>query len=705
MVNINAEGRGSTAAREQEEKASATTSKPSPPLKISNTSVKGARTQFFSQAWQQVTSNSFVLNIIFHGYKIQFTSLPIQSSFSPKSMSQSVTDICRVKVKEYLKYKIIRKVKPSQGQYLSDIFPVAKKSLTDHRIIIDLSDLNLLIRKVHFKMDCIPDIMALIRPGDWFVSIHLSDAYFCIAMHLLSMPYLTFVFLHVFYQFTCLPQGFCESPRIFTKVVRVVLTYLRSRGIRIAAWIDDFILASSSRSLSQEHAFFAVRTFEELGFLPNVDKSRLAPTQKICHLGLVWDSVQYSVSIPLDKIVGVRSKCLVALSFSVTVRFLSSILGSVEYFKWGFPFAALHYRRLQRYVNSCLNRGLSYDSYVVPSSAACIDLRWWSSVGDSLPFRSLSPFVATQELYCDASLTGWGSWTSEGKEAFGAWSDKEAELHINVLEGLAVLFAFKCFYKSTYNSSILVRSDNTSVVAYINKQGGTGCSRLCDIALEIWEFCVSRNISISASHLSGVANVRADKLSRLEHSDHSYFLSQEVFDEIADSLDFSLDVDCFASRLNFKLPKFVSHYYDPLSFWVNAFSLGWSDNVYLFPPIPIIQRVLDKFIADGTGRGLLICPYWPSQSWYPTLLSLLIAPPILLPAGSIVDKACRLPRHCRQVAWTIGSSPAARKGYQGTLQYVGSRGLVVRPSLLTSDAGQNSVVGLINGCLVTVVSL
>ena len=646
-----------------------------------------------------------MLNIILHGYQIQFTSLPVQTFFCPRTISSTTTEILKVKIKEFLKFKIIKIVSPSQGQYISHIFPVPKKSLTDYRIIIDLDELNLLVRKVHFRMDCIPDIMALIRPGDWFVSIDLSDAYFCIAMHLLSMPYLTFIFLHVYYQFTCLPQGLSPAPRIFTKVVRVVLTYLRGHGIRIAAWIDDFLLASSSLSKSREHAFFAIRTFEELGFLPNIEKSQLEPSQKICHLGLVWDSVQYSVSIPLDKIVGVRSKCQVALSYSVTVRFLTSILGSIEYFKWGFPFAALHYRRLQRFVNSCLSRGLSYDSYVVPSSAACIDIRWWSSVGDSLPFRSLSPFVATQELYCDASLTGWGSWTSEGKEAFGAWSAEEAVLHINVLEGLSVLFAFKCFYKSTYNSSILVRSDNTSVVAYINKQGGTGCSSLCDIALELWDFCVSRNISISASHLSGVKNVRADKLSRMEHSDHSYFLCQDVFDAVADTLDFSLAVDCFASRLNFKIPKFISHYYDPLSFWVNAFSLAWSDKVYLFPPIPVIHRVLDKFMADGTGRGLLICPYWPSQSWYPTLLNLLIAPPILLPAGSVVDKACRLPRHCRQVAWTIGSSPVARKEYLGTLQYVGSKGLIVRPSLLTSGAGQNSVIGSINGFLITVKSL
>ena len=365
----------------------------------------------------------------------------------------------------------------------------------------------------------------------------------------------------------------------------------------------------------------------------------------------------------------------------------------------------MHYRRLQRFVNFCFAEGFSYETYVVPSASARVDLEWWSSVGESLTFRSLSPFSADLELFCDASLSGWGCWTSEGKEAFGAWSPDEAESHINILEGLAVLFGFKCFFKSTYNCNILVRTDNTSVVAYINKQGGTGCSELCDIALEIWEFCVSRKIFISASHLAGVSNVRADRLSRAEHCEHSYFLTQETFDALASELAFPLTVDCFASRLNFKLPKFISRYFDPLSFWVNAFTLVWTDGVYCFPPLPIIHRVLTKFIADETGHGLLICPYWPSQSWYPTLLSLLIAPPILIPTGTVEDVSCRLPRHCQLLGWSIGSVVAEQRAYLDQLQYVGSRGLTARPYLHTNDVGHGSVVGLINGRQVTVVSL
>ena len=664
--------------------------------------LKAARLPFFSQAWHQVTSNALILKIVCNGYKIQFVSKPYQEKFTPRSMSNKNTIICKQKIKDFLQFKIIKIVSPSQEQFISHIFPVSKKSPGDFRIIFDLSDLNLHVRKIHFKMDSIPDIMTMIQPGDFFVSIDLTDAYYCIAMHVLSLPFLTFYFLNVYYQFTCLPQGLSSAPRIFTKVICVILTFLRRQNIRIAAWIDDFLIASSSLSLCKEQAFQAVRTFEELGFVPNLEKSQLSPSQRICHLGLIWDSVEFSVSVPLDKIEHVKRKCVTALSSRVKVRFLMSILGSIEYFKWGFPYAALHYRRLQRFVNRCLASNLPYDKYVSVPKNARLDLLWWSKVKDSLPSRSLFPFKASLEVICDASQTGWGCWTSDNQETFGFWSSSEKLLHINSLEFKAVFFAFRCFFRSTYNTSILIQSDSSTVVAYINNQGGTTSARLCDLALDFWDFCIHRNISISALHLPGVKNSRADSLSRLENSEHSYSLSQSFFELLAENLSFPLKIDCFASRLNFKLEKFFSRFPEPLSSWIDAFSVRWTDNLYLFPPIPILHRVISKFISDNTAHGLLICPYWPSQFWFPSLLELLIAPPILIPSAMVWDENHRLPRSCLLVAWSIGCNRAEHMDFLGSLESVGSKVSKEKLLLGTKNAGENSVIGIINGKKITV---
>ena len=668
----------------------------------SNPPKKAARLPHFSQAWQQVTTNSLILNIVSNGYKIQFITEPCQTEFIPRHMSKKNTKICQKKVKDFLKFKIVKVVTPNHDQFLSHIFPVPKKSLGEFRIIFDLTDLNKFVRKIKFKMDKIPNIMSLIQPGDFFVSIDLSDAYYCIAMHIISLPYLTFYFLNTFYQFTCLPQGLSSAPRIFTKVMRVVLTFLRHQNIRISAWIDDFLIASSSFSLCQEHAFKTFRTFEELGFVPNTKKSQLTPSQRICHLGLIWDSLDFAVSVPEDKIASVKRKCSIALSSKVTVRFLMSILGSIEYFRWGFPNAAIHYRRLQRFVNLCLAQNLDLDSYVSASKKACIDLYWWSKVGNSLPSRSLSPFEASLDLFCDASQTGWGCWTSNNREAFGFWSYSERSLHINILESKAVMFAFCCFFRFSFNLSILIHSDSSTVVAYINKQGGTTSARLCDLALDLWEFCIKRNISIKAVHLPGIKNSRADYLSRLENNDHSYSLSNEYFALLCEAINFPLVIDCFASRLNYQLKNFISRFPDPYSSHIDAFSVKWSNNVYLFPPIPIIHRVISKFISDKTDHGLLICPYWPSQLWFPSLLELLIAPPILIPSEMVLDEFCRLPKSCQLVAWSIGCSRVKHMAYLEGLESVRSGALLERPWSTTKNAGENSVLGFINGKMITV---
>ena len=620
-------------------------------------------------------------------------------------MSASAFSVTAKKVSDLLLQGAIIIVSPSSDQYISHIFPVPKKTPGEFRIIFDLSILNLFIRKISFRMDNYHTIIAQICRGDFFISIDLSDAYHSIALHPWFRRFMTFIFDNVYYQYTCLPQGLTSSPRIFTKIMKVVLTHLRSYAIKIAAWLDDFLLSASSASLASSQASFALETLEQLGFVPNLAKSQLVPVQRISHVGLIWDSVSFTVSVPLEKLLDIQAKCVKALSSSVSVRFLSSILGSLEFFRWGFLYAPLHYRALQRDVIRFLARGLSYSSLVCVSKDARVDLQWWVDCGSELPPKSLSPFSADMTLVSDASLSGWGAWSSHGETVFGGWSDVESDEHINVLELRAVIFAFQCLFRLTYNSSILVRSDNTSVVAYINKQGGTCSKLLCDLSLELWEFCIRRNITISATHISGLSNGKADELSRRNQSEHSYYLTQDTFSALCDSISFPLVLDCFASRLNFKLSKFMSRFKDPLSSYVNAFSLPWSDKLYLFPPIPLISRVLNKFVNDKVKHGLIICPYWPSQPWFPLLLDLLIDCPLFFPAGSIQDPDSMLPNHCQFLAWSIGTSSVLRMEFLETLPCAPSGALSREPWLGTKEVGEGSPLGVVKGRLVVGISL
>ena len=71
---------------------------------------------------------------------------------------------------------------------------------------------------------------------------------------------------------------------------------------------------------------------------------------------------------------------------------------------------------------------------------------------------------------------GWGAVLPPHRVS-GLWSREVASLHINSLELLAVLQALQSFEDLVKGRSVLIRSDNMTVVSYIN-QGGT-IPRLC----------------------------------------------------------------------------------------------------------------------------------------------------------------------------------------------------------------------------------
>ena len=82
-----------------------------------------------------------------------------------------------------------------------------------------------------------------------------------------------------------------------------------------------------------------------------------------------------------------------------------------------------------------------------------------------LPGQPLHPLKHALQIFTDASKEGWGAHLNE-RTARGTW------LHINHLELKAAFLALKEFQDLCSNNIVLVATDNTAVVAYINKEGG-----------------------------------------------------------------------------------------------------------------------------------------------------------------------------------------------------------------------------------------
>ena len=99
---------------------------------------------------------------------------------------------------------------------------------------------------------------------------------------------------------------------------------------------------------------------------------------------------------------------------------------------------------------------------------------------------------------------------------------------------------------------IQLQLDNTTAVAYLNKIRGTQSRPLNDLAYEIWQWCIERNIWLSAVHIPGKVNVEADKMSRVFNDNNEWKLNTKMFQNIFDQFP-NLEIDLFASRVNFQL--------------------------------------------------------------------------------------------------------------------------------------------------------
>ena len=89
------------------------------------------------------------------------------------------------------------------------------------------------------------------------------------------------------------------------------------------------------------------------------------------------------------------------------------------------------------------------------------------------PYRpTITPSKHALQIFTDASKEGWSAHLNE-RTARGTWSLPESKLHINYLEFKAVLLTLKEFQDLCIHNIVLVATDNTTVVLYINKEGGT----------------------------------------------------------------------------------------------------------------------------------------------------------------------------------------------------------------------------------------
>lgn len=594
--------------------------------------------------WKQITTDSTILEWI-HGYKIPFTTNPCQH-FVPSSPSFNLkeTQIMRECIANLLCIGAAQECTYKKGQFVSSIFLVPKKN-SEYRFILNLKQLNKFIEPQHFKLEDIRSVLSLISKRCYMGSLDLKDAYYHIPIHKDYRKYLRFTFEDKLYEFNCLPFGLCTAPYVFTKLMKPVIGHLRKNGITSVIYLDDLWCKGLSHENCKTNLLYSESLFKALGFTINYEKSAMNPSMRVTYLGHILDSKKFVISLPSQKIKSALYKLKTLLQLKTfSIRFLAEVIGTLVSCKYAIPYGQLHTRILERVkikklklFDGSFDAKMSFSSHSVCKK----EISWWIKALDNA-YCSIRTDEYSITIFTDASLTGWGA-TANGNKTHGWWNLEEQKLHINELELLAILYGLKSLCRSYRNSQILVRSDNTTAIAYINRQGGTKFLNLHKRATQIWNWCENQNNWIFATYIASRDNTIADSESRVLETGLEWELNDYAFREICIAFG-KPDIDLFATKSNSKCSKYASWLPDPGSMFIDAFTISWTDLwFYAFPPFSLVNRVIRKIINDR-AKGIIVVPKWPMQPWYPEFERLTVGNRIeFLPDHNLLLSSLRKP--------------------------------------------------------------
>ena len=187
----------------------------------------------------------------------------------------------------------------------------------------------------------------------------------------------------------------------------------------------------------------------------------------------------------------------------------------------------------------------------------------------------------------------------------------ESKLHINFLELKAVLLALKCFKHLCRDKTVLIASDNTTVVAYINKEGLGGN----EIRLSLCPFLETPVMVQPEKHCPA-----GSPYSRpVERDSGQAIPSQPIYPNriVSQPGDIQSDLPLVAhtrslspdSTRNFPWAVDTEHI------------MGGHGRVCLYPT-PLIANVINKILSHDCPQIIVIAPCWPNMLWFWDLVNL-----------------------------------------------------------------------------------
>ena len=308
---------------------------------------------------------------------------------------------------------------------------------------------------------------------------------------------------------TRLAMGLRSSAYCCQSITEIVAK-IAGKEAHVLVYLDDFGGAELPGKASESFDYLG-RLLRFYG-LEEASEKAVAPTSKMDWLGIVFDTVEWSMALKPGKLEELLSYLPRLLRYKRVKRvLLQKVLGSLVWASAVVRAGVVFFNRLLT-----LLRKLKRPNHSIYFSAeAKKDVEWWLRILREFKGKCpIPPSVWTPltSFSTDASLEGFGMvW---GNRALAGLFALEFEhLDISKLEMLTVVAAVKHWFADLANMKVKIYVDNQVCVSLLN-YGITKSPFLASCLREMQFFLAKYNIEIRAEYIPSKANYLADLCSR-----------------------------------------------------------------------------------------------------------------------------------------------------------------------------------------------
>ena len=170
----------------------------------------------------------------------------------------------------------------------------------------------------------------MIKPGCYLASIDIKDAFYSVPIHVAHKKYLKFMWVCTAYAYNAMPNGYVDSMRIFTKIMKPVFAWLRGQGFTSVIYVDDSLLYGFTFEQCLANIKITLHTLHELGFVVHPDKSVLQPMQVIVFLGFKINTLDMTITLTEEKKGKIKTLALSLMNKnSCSVRTVAKFIGNL----------------------------------------------------------------------------------------------------------------------------------------------------------------------------------------------------------------------------------------------------------------------------------------------------------------------------------------------------------------------------------------